>query len=87
MKRHCVKKPNIFHTGIRTLGREKQDCGSNQGRESVRIPVNTNNRMVLLLNLNIFLNVVLSDLINSHGLLHVKDEWGTCGEVTPVVAL
>lgn len=36
-----------------------------------------NDRMVLLLNFNIFLNVVLSYLINSQDLLYVKDEWGS----------
>lgn len=37
----------------------------------------TRDRVVLLLNLNIFLNIVLSHLINPHDLLHVKDEWGS----------
>lgn len=43
--------------------------------------------MVLLLSLTVFLNVVLLCLINSHDLLHVKDEGGTCEEAMPVVPL
>lgn len=43
--------------------------------------------MVLLLSLNMFLNVVLLCRIDSHDLLHVKDEGGTCEEAMPVVPL